>query len=204
MTLSLVPESDVPMPDGLSFKHGSAPPTESLPEHMAAAAKTVELLATHGLKVVLGSDDCETAGSVLMDYARDPDAATKAMTERRIGTMTPSALRAIDHQLRQFSHRIVDDAEQVRNYVTNKLLEETDNPDPRIRIKALELLGKVSDVGLFAERSEVTVTHRTSDELRDSLRQKLSRLVGEDVVDAEVVEVEPMSSVALDNAWDEE
>lgn len=192
------------MPDGLSFKHGSAPPTESLPEHMAAAAKTVELLATHGLKVVLGSDDCDTAGSVLMDYARDPAAATKAMTEKRIGTMTPSALRAIDQQLRIFSHKIVDDAEQVRNYVTNKLLEESENPDPRIRIKALELLGKVSDVGLFAERSEVTVTHRTSDELRDSLRQKLSRLVGDDVVDAEVVEVEPMSPAALDNAWDEE
>ena len=60
--------------------------------------------------------------------------------------------------------------------VTNKLVEETENPDPRIRVKALELLGKMSDVGLFTERSEVTVTHQTSDELREKLKEKLLRL----------------------------
>jgi PHP family Zn ribbon phosphoesterase len=199
MTLYLVPEATVPVPAGLS----STPPTKMLPEHMAAAAKTVELLATHGLEVTLGSEDCKTAGSVLIEYAKDPEAAAKAMTEKRIGTMTPAALRAVDHQLRIFSHQIVDNAEQVRNYVTNRLLEETDNPDPRIRIKALELLGKVSDVGLFAERSEVTVTHRTSDELRDSLRQKLSRLVNDDIEDAQIIEAEPLSPAALDSAWDD-
>jgi len=192
------------MPDGLSFKHGSAPPTDLLPEHMAAASKTVELLVAHGVPVALTTADFETASSVLLHYARDPDAATKAMTEKRISTMTPSALRAIDRQLKLFSTKIVDDAEQVRTYVTNRLLEETDNPDPRIRIKALELLGKIGDVGLFAERREVTVTHRTSDELRDSLRQKLSRLVGDDVVEAEVIDAAPLTTLALDNAWDEE
>jgi hypothetical protein len=66
---------------------------------------------------------------------------------------------------------------QIRAYVTNKLLEESDNPDPRIRMKALELLGKISDVGLFAERTEVTVTHQTTEDLRETLRAKLGRLV---------------------------
>ena len=65
------------------------------------------------------------------------------------------------------------------------LIEETENPDPRIRIRALELLGKVSDVGLFAEKSEVTITHQTSDDLKDKLREKLSRLVNpEEIEDA--------------------
>ena len=72
---------------------------------------------------------------------------------------------------------MVKSATQVRHLVTNKLIEETENPDPRIRIRALELLGKVSDVGLFAEKSEVTITHQTSDDLKDKLREKLSRLV---------------------------
>jgi hypothetical protein len=67
--------------------------------------------------------------------------------------------------------------------VTNKLIEETENPDPRIRIRALELLGKITDVGLFSEKSEVTVTHQTSDDLKEKLREKLSRLVNPDTVE---------------------
>jgi len=171
---------------------------------MSGAATTVEWLVTYGLKVHLGPDDCELAGEVTLSYAQNPVDASKAMTDKRMAQMTPAALRAIDHQLRTFSHNIVQDAQQVRTFVTNKLLEETENPDPRIRIKALELLGKISDVGLFAEKSEVTVTHKTSDELRDSLRAKLSKLV--DVTpsceDAEIVET-PLTAETLDAAWDE-
>ena len=53
---------------------------------------------------------------------------------------------------------------------------ETENPDARVRIRALELLGKMSDVGLFTERSEVVVTHRSTDDLKLSLREKLQKL----------------------------
>jgi hypothetical protein len=41
----------------------------------------------------------------------------------------------------------------------------------------LELLGKHSDVGLFTDRSEVTVTHQTTDELKEKLRAKLRKLM---------------------------
>jgi hypothetical protein len=61
--------------------------------------------------------------------------------------------------------------------VVNKLIQETENPDARIRVKALELLGKVSDVGLFTEKQEITITHQTSDDLRDRLRRKLQKMV---------------------------
>ena len=71
--------------------------------------------------------------------------------------------------------------------MTNRLIIESDNADPKIRIRALELLGKISDVGLFTERSEVVVTHQSNTELEDKLRDKLRRLMGEDVVDADVV-----------------
>ena len=71
---------------------------------------------------------------------------------------------------------MVNHAVEVRHLVTNKLLEESQNPDPRIRIRALELLGKVSDVGLFTEKHEVTVTHQTTEDLRHKLREKLQKL----------------------------
>jgi hypothetical protein len=64
----------------------------------------------------------------------------------------------------------------VRNTVVNKLVLETENPDGRIRIRALELLGKMGHVGLFVEKKEVVVTHRSSKELRDKLQEKLLTL----------------------------
>ena len=82
---------------------------------------------------------------------------------------------------------------QIRHLVTNKLLLETDNPDPRVRIRALELLGKISDVGLFAEKSEVTVTHQSTDDLREKLRMKLTKLVNPEdavVIDGKSIDVD--------------
>jgi hypothetical protein len=92
--------------------------------------------------------------------------------------------------------------------VTNKLIEETENPDPRVRIRALELLGKISDVGLFTEKTEVTITHRTTDELRESLRSKLAKLVNpadeaEDaiIIDDDVIDVD--AELGLEDEADE-
>jgi hypothetical protein len=75
--------------------------------------------------------------------------------------------------------------------VTNKLIEETTHPDPKIRIRALELLGKVGDVGLFVERSEITVKHKTTLELEASIKDRISKLLelrskSEEIVDVVV------------------
>ena len=76
--------------------------------------------------------------------------------------------------------------------MTNKLLLETENPDPRVRMRALELLGKISDVGLFAEKSEVTITHQSTDDLRAKLREKLQKLntPEENIQDAVIIDGE--------------
>jgi hypothetical protein len=103
--------------------------------------------------------------------------------------MTPAAILETNKILTEFGRHVVDSAVTVRHLVTNKLILETENPDPRVRIKALELLGKLSDVGLFTEKSEVTITHQTTDDLKAKLRQKLQRLSQpEDVEDAVVVD----------------
>ena len=78
----------------------------------------------------------------------------------------------------------------MRNLVTNKLIIESENPDPRVRMRALELMGKISDVGLFAEKSEVTITHQTTDDIKDRLRGKLAKLVNP--------ELEPEDAIILD------
>jgi hypothetical protein len=84
---------------------------------------------------------------------------------------------------------MVESSVQIRHLVTNKLIDETENPDPRVRIRALELLGKISDVGLFSEKTEVTITHQTTDDLKERLRGKLMRLVNpENAEDATIIE----------------
>ena len=46
--------------------------------------------------------------------------------------------------------------------------------DDKIAIKAVELIGKASD--LFTERSEITITHQTSDELRAAIKERIRLL----------------------------
>jgi hypothetical protein len=72
---------------------------------------------------------------------------------------------------------------------------ESENEDAKIRLRALELLGKITDVGLFTEKSEVTVNNRSSQELVNTLKDKIRKLMypQENVQDAETVE-----SVELD------
>lgn len=76
-----------------------------------------------------------------------------------------------------YDKQVVKDAAQLRTYVTHKLIEMSHCGDPRQELKALELLGKISEVGLFTTQTEVTVTHKTSDELADAIRERITRLL---------------------------
>jgi hypothetical protein len=87
--------------------------------------------------------------------------------------------------VKRFDFQTFADAQQARNYITNKLLQLSDCGDPKLELKALELLGKHSDVGLFTERSEITVTHKTSTDLENSIKDRIKRLLNADVVDVE-------------------
>jgi hypothetical protein len=183
MAMYLRPELGPPLPTGFSDLN------IDLPVLATALSNSVAALSKHGLDVPPPTaEDVANAEGLLVSYASNPEMVKKAISAQRIGTMTPAALRQVDHLLKQFGSAVVGDAVQIRAYVTNKLLEESYNPDPRIRMKALELLGKISDVGLFAERTEVTVTHQTTEDLRETLRAKLGKLVKDEVLDAEVVD----------------
>lgn len=96
---------------------------------------------------------------------------------------TPVGALYVSSILTAYDMEVVKDSKRLRHYVTNKLIIETDNPDARIRMRALELLGKVSDVGLFTERTEITVNNRSTIELENSLREKLRKLRGTDAAE---------------------
>lgn len=184
MTIAVDVQTNVPVP--------TDNPSIPLTERIAAAAETTKLLAEHGLEIEASNADRNNAAAIATAFAEDPVKTAKKATPRRTAALTPATLLLTDRILKDFGHSVVKNSIQIRHLVTNKLIEETENPDARIRIRALELLGKVSDVGLFAEKAEVTVTHQTTDDIRDRLRDKLTKLVDvtpdDDVEDAIVLD----------------
>lgn len=162
---------------------------------LEAAANTARLLESAGLDITFGDEDLDDAAATARQAARAPSALQTRAAKAALTKKTPAALLLTEQILREYGHQIVQEAAQVRHMVVNKLIQETENPDARIRVKALELLGKVSDVGLFTEKQEITVTHQTSDDLRARLRQKLQKMVDvtpqEDVEDADFEEIDP-------------
>lgn len=71
--------------------------------------------------------------------------------------------------------RSVMSAHRIREHVLTRLMKESDdqaNP-AQARIRALELLGKVAEVGMFVNRSEVRHTTNDPDEMKRELMNKL-------------------------------
>ena len=160
-----------------------------LRERAEAACRSMELLQDHGLEVPAEtSEDKEVAAALTSAYAVNPQATSQKANNANTSAMTPASLQNVRAYLDEYGRAVVNHAIELRHTVTNRLIEESQNPDPRIRIRALELMGKISDVGLFTDRTEVTITHQTTDELRLKLRAKLQRLVNPPVIqDVEVV-----------------
>lgn len=120
----------------------------------------------------------ETFGTPKGPTTYDQASARKVLLEERpLSTVQNSAtavhLRAL---LTEYDVQIAQTAAQIRTFVTNSLIEEA-APGSKTRIRALELLGKISEVGLFTERSEVTVKHQTTIELEQKVRDKIATLI---------------------------
>ena len=86
--------------------------------------------------------------------------------------------------LEEYDMEIAKSSAQLRTVATNKLIELIDDPDPKVRLKAVEMIGKIADVGLFAERTEITITHKTTEDLENELMGVLK-----DYIDVDATEI---------------
>lgn len=187
MTIIVEPEMGVPL-------EKSVPPVD-LKDRMESVANTAKELEEHGLDLEPTKEDKDIAAKLVTAYADNPDKTSKKATPNKIAALTPASLLLTNSILQEFGRSVVESSVQIRHLVTNKLLLETENADPRVRMRALELLGKISDVGLFAEKSEVTITHQSTDDLREKLRSKLAKLVNpaDEVENAVIIDGEPLN-----------
>lgn len=163
------PTAEHPIPFDLSDEQ---PKTHA--DAVAVAVNTVDLLSQLGASIDFDNEDLHKAKSLITGEG-------KSKSPKHVASAAEAS--AAHHLIRRFDFNAFADALQARNYITNKLVALTDCGDPKLELKALELLGKHSDIGLFTERSEITVHHTTSKALEDSIKERVKRLMNADVTD---------------------
>jgi hypothetical protein len=98
----------------------------------------------------------------------------------------PEEIKAAVGMVTAYQWKFVEQAEELRSMAVSHIVKEIQHPDARIRLKALEMLGKVTEVALFTDRIAVKSEDVTDEELDARIKEKLGRYMGAvDVVDVE-------------------
>lgn len=166
--------------------------TEALPamtqqEELEVYARTIKLLADlQGKPLEPDEKDKETARELAKKMLTDGEKVDFANYRNE-------TLAYLAGMVTQYDQMVVRDYADLKIYVVNKLIEQSTNPDPKFAIPALKALGEIDGVDAFKKRSEVTVQHKTAEEVETALRaklEKLEKLVEKgrktDVIDVEV------------------
>jgi len=168
-TVKLTPTKEHPVPydDADDSVH-------TFEDELAVAANTAELLEALGAPIEV--DD--------KTLAKEKELIDKVIKEKDTGPLTslPVAYGAASF-LRAYGQAIALDVVQVRAALTNKLLEIADCGDVRHELRAIELLGKHSDIGLFTERSEITINYNSPESLEAAIKERVKRLLNADIID---------------------
>jgi hypothetical protein len=152
----------------------------TLRERAEVAVRTINILGSAGAEF---EDDYED-----LAVARDVIRGEEKLDEKLL-SKNPGAIAHVQRLLTEYEEQIVVEAARLRNYVTNKLILESDDNDARIRIRALELLGKISDVGLFTEKSEITYKTKSDEELDEELEKRIQSILSKNTIDITPEEV---------------
>jgi hypothetical protein len=164
------PSTEHPVPFDLSDED-----FDNFADKLASIGNTAELLEQLGAPVESTKENLEEEAALL-------DAAIDGQKITPLTQSLPAALGAAAF-LREYGQGRAVDAERVRLALTNKLLEIADCGDIKFELKAIELLGKHSDVGLFTERSEININYNNPAELENAIKERVKRLLNADVID---------------------
>lgn len=152
-------------------------------EEVNIAANTAVLLSGLGMPYEMTDEDAMLAKELFenVEKHKKPTKSSKELSR-------PGVALALGNYIGEYGNVVVANAVETRNLIHNRLIEISQCGDVKHELKALELLGKMSDVGAFTEKSELVITHKTSDELQSAIREKINRLLHSDIID-----VEPLS-----------
>jgi response regulator RpfG family c-di-GMP phosphodiesterase len=166
-------------------------PAEILSFEKADTATTIDakVKTAQWLKdLELDDEEIETkadAEAARKSFASIVTGQSVATTQQALANVkAPVAVQHLVGMLTAYDWAFVEQAKELRGYAVAQILEEVKHPDARIRLKALDMLGKVTEVALFTERVEVKKTQMSDVELETRIKEKLNRFMGViDVID---------------------
>jgi len=170
MHIPIEPNLDVPPPTN-SFPQSG----ETHEERINIAGNTALLLSELGMEEEI-SDEEEQLAAQMMAKLKPAEHKKSAPAKEETSALQRSGVALkLGAYLSEYEKQVVADKVQVRTIVVNRLMEISQAEDDKVALKALELLGKASD--LFTERSEITITHKTSDELKAAIKKRIQLLM---------------------------
>jgi len=167
--INVEPANDHPVPYNTSDEKPA-----TFKDELTVTANTVDLLEGLGMQIEASPADVERTKRLVADAISGQK--TSALQQ-------PTAAFAAREFLKAYGNQLAMDVHEVRSAVTAKLMELANCGDPKFELKALELLGKHSDIGLFTERSEITVNYKSSGDLENAIKERVRRLLNADIVD---------------------
>lgn len=189
-TVDLEPDTDHPVPYDDSDET-VAPYMDAL----ASSANTAALQHDMGVSMELPPEEVEKQKKLLED----------AIKNKKVSALeNPNTAFAASAFLQTYGQQLGLDIAATRAAITNKLMELANCGDPRFELKALEMLGKHSDIGLFTERSEVTINYKSPEALEDAIKERVKRLLNANLIDATPTYFDIEEELALDTDVKEE
>lgn len=149
-------------------------PVPTLLEELAVAGNTAELQAALGARIEVDAETARQQADMLKDVFE---------THKTAPLQQPSTALAAAAFLREYGSQLALDVAAARAAITNKLMEIANCGDTKFELKALELLGKHSDIGLFTDRSEITINYKDPESLQQAILDRVKRLMYADVID---------------------
>jgi len=177
MPIVVTPEVGIPLPFDTTKEE-----IEDFRDKAHALFETVQELIKQGATVAVTDQDKAESHQIAANGQLPP-----------VKTITPGTIINLEAILSEWDHEVLDAGRRLRNYVTNKLIMDSNNTDPRVRIKVLELLGKLNNVGLFSDRVEINVVNRSIDSIEQELAKTLELYMGK----ADEVEIEKEEPISI-------
>jgi len=185
MPIVVTPEVGIPLPFDTTKEE-----IEDFRQKAHAYFETVQELIKQGASVEITDEDKQTAHQI---------AASGVLPSPKV--ITPGTIINLEAILSEYDQEVLDVHRRLRNYVTNKLIQESAHLDDKQRMRALENLGKIAGVGLFSDKIEIAVTNRSIDAIETELAKTLELYMGkaEEIdLEEEIKESAPISIGDMD------
>jgi len=182
-------DPNIPLPANAA----EALPPMTPKEELEVRARTIKLIADLQGKPIHPSDkDKDEARALAKKMVEDPKGHIQFSNYKN------ETLAYLAGMVSQYDQMIVRDLADLKIFVVNKLVEQTESGNAKDVIAALKALGEVDGVDAFKRRSEVTVQVKPIDQVEKDLLAKLEKLErftkyadAQDIIDVEPTQTNP-------------